>query len=288
MTEQNATAIEAGDDGQALKDLRPSGYPFGDRRRTTEIAVTQECSDAEARGIILDLTDLDPAEHITRGGRVRMFAGSGMTRGMAAASALNALRFHRDHGNGSRDPARIAKQSLLGWGSGRDVIAAALVEHVELDAHRPVPCGCGRHGYPSIGGGAPDPGEGRSAPLHRCADGCGWLVRRGEPHVCAPRCACRPRDLPQGLADAFGFQHRDGCPHNGRTPHPHDCERCPDAVTMRDAREERARQREERMAIDAETLEDDERERERDEHERYSSGAPIGGGAPLEARNRRP
>ena len=43
--------------------------------------------------------------------------------------------------------------------------------------------------------------------IHKCAGGCGFLVRHGEPHICEPMCNCRPQTRVLGTP----WNHTPGC-----------------------------------------------------------------------------
>ena len=74
------------------------------------------------------------------------------------------------------------------------------------------------NGSPPIAGGSFDLDEQRASAevdadtigpdtIHKCAGGCGFLVRHGEPHICEPMCNCRPRTRVLGTP----WNHTPGC-----------------------------------------------------------------------------
>ena len=82
---------------------------------------------------------------------------------------------------------------------------------------------------PAIAGGGPelDADDERIEPdtIHKCADGCGFLVRHGEPHICEPMCNCRPRTGVLGTP----WNHTPGCAYEVEPDLwlRHSCSHCP-------------------------------------------------------------
>ena len=111
---------------------------------TTLDVVAADCPEIEALALLL-AREIQDDEVLGDGGR--RLAGPPLTRLMAVQTALRAIRYNCDiYAVTSVDAMlAVASRSLRGWGKGRDRMAGYLAQHVEMDRHRALPCGCGRH-----------------------------------------------------------------------------------------------------------------------------------------------